>query len=112
DYARDGMAPRERDIALRFDAIAGTADQAATLFGLSPGIDPETAATTVGEAMRGSNQRAAAIHDARTLAIAALDEPAILLALPEAMSHERVIAAVAITMARRNRWTEAADLLP
>jgi len=111
DYVRGGMAPRERDIALRFDTIAGTADQAALLFGLTDGIGPRTVATTIGETMRGSNLRAAAIHDTRTLAIAALDEPAILLTLPEAMPRERVIAAVAITMARRDRWTEAANLL-
>ncbi|MGC4105522.1 MAG: hypothetical protein QM753_04090 [Thermomicrobiales bacterium] len=111
DYVNTHLSARERDIALRFDTLIGSVAQARTLFGLPESADAESAANAIGALMRGANLRAAAIHDENALAIAALDEPTTTMALPDGASWEAIIAAVAITMARRHRWIETADLL-
>ncbi|MGC4191528.1 MAG: hypothetical protein QM589_10240 [Thermomicrobiales bacterium] len=113
DYAAGDVTARERsrDIVLRFDAIAGTVGQARALFGLNARTDAEDIVHAIGTMMRGANLRAVAIHDRQKLAIAALDEPAATIVVPASASREQVIAAIAVTMARRHRWIETADLL-
>lgn len=112
DYVSAIQPDRERDIALRFDAIVGTATQARALFGLPDEFDAESATTAVGAMMRGANLRAAAIHDGASLSIAALNEPPVAIALPATADRDQIIAAFAIAMARRERWITIADLLP
>lgn len=112
DAATDGLAAHERDITLRFDAIAGTVAQAGSRFALPEAADATAAARAIGAMMRGTNLRAAAIHDDGTLAIAALDERLVAIALPDGATREEIVAAVAVTMARRDGWIEAATLLP
>ena len=112
DYLTGAAPAREREIALRFDAIAGTVDQARALFGPpAASLDAISVANAIGAMMRGANLRAAAILEGQTLAVAALDEPPVSIAVPGDASRAHVIAAIAVTMARRGRWIEAADLL-
>lgn len=113
DYvANDGaIRDSERDIALRFDAIVGTVEQARLLFEPPHEQNPVDIADAIGNMMRGANLRTAAIYDRAGLAIAALDEPKVTVPISGEPSREALIAALAVAMARRAPWDSVSNLL-
>ncbi|MGB3329924.1 MAG: hypothetical protein WBA46_13265, partial [Thermomicrobiales bacterium] len=110
-YVTAPMPAQELDIAMRFDAIIGSIQQARHLVDQQPTGTLASAAEAIAARMKGANLRAVAIHDRQTLVIASQGEGPVAVAIPPDVAPATVVAAVAVTLARRAPWDAVGDFL-
>jgi len=112
NYVLNPLSQFEREVAMRFDTLIGTADQFRRM---SDTDDALSALMEIHDRMRGVNLRAAVLVDEdRSLKIAAIGDHIHTIPLTTGsgpLEVSRIIAHTAVCVARRAEWSTIADTL-